>query len=556
MQNTNASGTRTRAAAERARAWREAGLWDETTLFQHVRTHARSRPDSLAVVDAGGRRTTSRAELFETALRLAAHLHRRGVREGDVVSVQLPNQREAVAAAVAIQGLGAIVNPLLPGYRTRELAHVFEVARPKAILTPATHRDFDHRPLVDDVRTRTGVSPWHVVVGSPEGGEREEIGGDVGFHAACREGAAAARPDAPGGDARSVSEVIFTSGTESAPKAILHTEETVGFSLRVAWQDMGLCEDDVVWMPSPIGHSTGFNYGLRMALHFGLPLVLQDRWDARAAIGLVDTFGATYTLAATTFLKDLVDLARAEGRRLSSLRCFGCGGAPVPPALVRYARQVGIGVRRLYGSTEVLVATWNRADSPIACLDETDGRALSQVEVEVRDDAGRPCPAGEPGEIHVRGPNTCVGFLDDPERETRTISDEGWVRSGDLGVLDATGHLTIVGRSKDIVIRGGLNIAPREIEDLILAFPEVVSAAIVGVPDPRLGERCCACLVLRDGAELDLESLTRRLRDQGLATHKLPERLEILDSLPTTASGKIQKFRILERLGGHGKEEA
>ena len=227
----------------------------------------------------------------------------------------------------------------------------------------------------------------------------------------------------------------------------------------------------------------------------------------------------------------------------------GCGGAPVPPELVRRARELGIGVRRLYGSTEVLVATWNRADSPEEKQRETDGRAIRDVEVELRGDDGRRCATGEAGEIFVRGPNTCVGFLNDPEREGRTISEDGWVRSGDLAVLDGEGYLSIVGRSKDIIIRGGLNIAPREVEDLLVGFPEVERAAVVGVADPRLGERCCACVVLRAGESLDLETVVARLREAGLATHKLPERLEALDVLPTTASGKIQKFRILESLG-------
>ena len=220
----------------------------------------------------------------------------------------------------------------------------------------------------------------------------------------------------------------------------------------------------------------------------------------------------------------------------------------MPPDLVTAAREVGIDVRRLYGSTEVLVATWNRADTSLARKRDTDGAPLAHVEVELRDEDGKRCAPGEPGEIFTRGPNTCVGFLDDPEREARTISDDGWVRSGDLATADAQGFVSIVGRRKDIVIRGGLNIAPREVEDLMLAFDEVERVAIVGVPDARLGERCCACVVLRAGAELDLATAVERLRGVGLATHKLPERLERFDALPTTASGKIQKFRIQELL--------
>ncbi len=358
-----------------------------------------------------------------------------------------------------------------------------------------------------------------------------------------------ARPGAqqPG----AVSELIFTSGTEAAPKAIMHTEQTANFSVRVAGEDLGIGEGDVVWMPSPIGHSTGFNYGVRFALYHGLPLVLQDRWDAGVACDLIAARGASYTLASTTFLQDVVAEAERRGdRRLGSMTRFGCGGSPVPPELVRRAAACGIGVLRLYGSTEVLVATWNRPGTPAGQAVNTDGPALRDVEVEVRDENGEVAAPGAAGEIHIRGPNTCVGFYRDPARTAATFGPGGWLRSGDLATMDEDGFLTVVGRKKEIIIRGGLNITPREIEDLLLDFPEVDRAAVVGLPHERLGERVCACVVLAPGAALDFETMVERLRAIGLATFKLPERLEVLDSLPVTASGKVQKFEIVDRLTG------
>lgn len=540
-------GARPRSS-ERAAAYRAAGLWNDETLWARVAMHAERRPDAVAVVDRDGARAHSYGELAADVRAFAAHLRERGVEAGSVVSVQLPNQLEAVVAALATLALGAIVNPLLPGYRRRELEHVFRVARPRAIATPVHYRGFDYAPLVDEVREATGVRAWHVAAAGLDGDDAARECGDASFARACA--AAPAAVDSLGGRADALSEVIFTSGTEAAPKAVLHSEETASFSVRQARIDMEIGPDDVVWMPSPVGHSTGFNYGLRFALHHGLPLVLQDRWSADVALQLVERFRCSYTLAATTFLQDLVERARPllPAKPLASLRCFGCGGAPVPPDLVAAAREVGIDVRRLYGSTEVLVATWNRADTPLERKLHSDGAPLGHVEVELRDDDGKRCAPGEPGEIFTRGPGTCVGFLDDPEREARTISPDGWVRSGDLAVADGDGFISIVGRKKDIVIRGGMNIAPREIEDLMLAFPEVERVAIVGIPDARLGERCCACVVLRAGASLDLATATDRLRATGLATHKLPERLERFDALPTTASGKIQKFKLQEIL--------
>jgi len=290
-------------------------------------------------------------------------------------------------------------------------------------------------------------------------------------------------------------------------------------------------------MPSPLGHSTGFNYGLRFALYHGLPLVLQDRWDAAVAADLVARERCSYTLAATTFLRELVAETARRGARLDVLRCFGCGGAPVPPALVEEAETHGIRALRLYGSTEALVATWNRPDASRDARVHTDGTPMTGVEVELRE-----------GEIFVRGPNTCVGFFADPERTAATFEDEGWVRSGDLATLDRRQQLSIVGRKKELIIRGGMNITPRELEDLVNGFDEVATVAVVGTADERLGEVVCACVVLRPGTALDLETMVARLRAAGVATYKLPQRLEVLTELPTTASGKIQKHEILRRL--------
>jgi cyclohexanecarboxylate-CoA ligase len=492
-----------------------------------------SFPSSIAVIDDAGR--YSYGQLASDAAAVAVGLASLGVSVGSVVSIQLPNRYEAVVAAVATQSLGAVINPLLPNYRARELGNVFATARPLVIFTPAVYRGFDYRPLIDSA---AGPAVQHVVVDGDPGPRASS------FASLLRSGSG----PLGAGTASAVSELIFTSGTEARPKAIMHTEQTTNFSVRVAYDDLGLADGDVVWMPSPIGHSTGFNYGVRMALYHRLPLLLQDRWDGEAALDLVVREGGSYTLAATTFLQDLTEAAARVGARVDSMRCFGCGGAPVPPELVDAAGAVGIGALRLYGSTEVLVGTWNRPSSSAEQRRMTDGVAMSHVEVSVRDDEGIPLEPGTPGELYVRGPNTCVGFFDDPERTAATFDAEGWVRSGDLCTVGDDGYLTVVGRKKEIIIRGGLNIAPREVEDLLVGFVEVERAAVIGLPDDRLGERMCACVVLRSGAALDLATTVERLRAAGLATYKLPERLEVLDALPSTASGKIQKHEIVRAL--------
>ncbi|MCB0997568.1 MAG: AMP-binding protein [Acidimicrobiales bacterium] len=525
---------------ERRATYLDQGWWDGSTLPSVVAAHAQQRPDAVAVTDENGRLTY--AELWADARRVAGWLRGRGVGEGDVVSVQLPNRADTVVLALGVLASGAVINPLLPNYRLRELQHVFSTALPKVIFTPSSYRGFEYAPLVTEATAAAGVSVAHVTVG-----------GRVADLASLADllGNPSHDPDAaelPDRDAAAVSELIFTSGTEATPKAIMHTERTTNGAVRIARDDLALGPDTVVWMPSPVGHSTGFNYGLRLALLLGVPLVLQDVWDPARAVDLVEAHGCTYTLAATTFLADLVAECQRRGVRLDSLDCFGCGGAPVPAPLVRAAAEVGITVLRLYGSTEVLVATWNRAASSAAQRENTDGRAMTACELEVRTDDGAPAGPGEPGEIFVRSPAASIGFFADPERTAATFSPDGWVRSGDLATLDADGHLTIVGRRKEIIIRGGMNITPREIEDLIAELDAVERVAVVGVPDERLGERTCACIVPRGDATVDLDTVVAHLRGRGLATYKLPQQLEVFAQLPTTASGKIQKHEILRQL--------
>ena len=511
-------------------AYFDAGLWTQDTLVAQVRNTSVTEPDRVAVVDQGGQRQVSYADLQRDVNRACHLLAGLGAQPGDVIGVQLPNWYETVVLDLAVLSLGCTLNPMLPIYRSREIGHMLRTAGTKIIVTPDEYRRFSHRAMIESLRADVPGLAHHLVIADP--------GATPDAFRQLLEG----YPDDPfhvGLDAEDVSELMFTSGTEAAPKAIMHTECTANFAVRATATTMGLTDRDVVWIPSPIGHSTGLNFGLRVALYHGLTLVLQDQWDAAQAVRLVHDFQCSYTVAATTFLAGVVAAARESQVDISSMRLFGSGGAPVPAALVEDAAQLGITVLRLYGSTEVFIGSWNRPDSPWQKRVSTDGLPFGGIRIEVRDDQGEPAPG--PGEIFIHGPSTCVGFFEDPERTAATFGPGGWVSSGDLGVLDADGYLTIVGRKKEIIIRGGLNVAPREVEDVISTLPQVASVAVVGLPDDRLGEIGCACVVLAPGASLTLQELTGALREMGVAAYKLPERLEIIDQIPMTATGKIQK---------------
>jgi acyl-coenzyme A synthetase/AMP-(fatty) acid ligase len=292
---------------ERAARYRAAGLWTAATLPEQVCIAAGTIGQAVAVADRLGRGEQpaehTYAELDRHGRMLAAWLTSRGIGRGDVVSVQLPNRYEAVVATVATLSIGAVLNPLLPNYRAHELNYVFTTARPRAFISPARYRGWDYVPMLQELAASTSVRPVHIVADdAAEGGDiclADIIGGS-------------APPDpqtdlAPGGlSAGNVSELIFTSGTEAQPKAIMHTEETANFGARIAFSDLGVGPGQVVWMPSPVGHSTGLNYGVRAALYHGRTLILQDRWDAADAVAMIRRYQCSFTLAATAFLQDLV----------------------------------------------------------------------------------------------------------------------------------------------------------------------------------------------------------------------------------------------------------
>lgn len=526
----------------RRRAYRVAGHWDDSLLAKRVSAFAASQPIREAVVDLKGARRFTYQDLERDSNRIANFLVEERVNIGDVVGAQLPNWYEAVCVYVGVLKVGAVINPMLPNYRARELRHMLGVAKTRVLFTPTVYRGFAYGPLVDSLRSDLPQRLQCIQVPDPEA--------DI---EAFREWLSDF-PDTPPArtvEASQVSALLFTSGTEATPKAVMHTEETANFSIRAVWSALNMTTDDIVWMPSPIGHSTGFNYGVRIALYHGAKLVLQDRWSASDAVALIESEKCTYTSAAATFLRDVVSASRAAGADISSMRLFRSGGAPIPPDLVSAAETCGIKALRIYGSTEFLSVSSNRPDSPLEKRVGTDGYPLDNIEVEIHSDMGQATPTGVPGEIVVRGPNTAVGFFRDPDRTRSTFEPSGWVRSGDIGVIDSDGYLSVVGRKKEIIIRGGLNIAPAEIEQLLAGMPGVLRAAVIGVPDERLGETACAFVVLEPGLRLTLVDVVGHLKARGLATYKFPQRLEQVDELPMTPTGKVQKHVLLSRLQHH-----
>jgi cyclohexanecarboxylate-CoA ligase len=350
---------------------------------------------------------------------------------------------------------------------------------------------------------------------------------------------------APGPD--DICQLAYTSGTTGEPKGVMHTSNTLLCNARDFANRLGLTHADVVLMSSPMAHQTGFWYGLVTTVSLDMTVVLQDVWRPARATEIIRAEGVTFTMASTPFLVDLTAQAEGDPAAFEKFRLFLCAGAPVPRDLVRQAtKAMDARICSGWGMSEIGAITLTSPDDPDERVFETDGSVMPGCELRVVDLAGTPLGPGEEGRLLARACSMFGGYLERPD--LRGLDAEGWFDTGDLARLDAEGYLRITGRSKDIIIRGGENIPVVEVENLIFGHPDVAEVAVVAMPDPRLGERACAFVVTRGGVGLTLAGLNAHLTERGTARTYLPERLEVVDALPRTPSGKIQKFKLREQL--------
>lgn len=527
----------------RSALYRRRGDWRDETIPGLFAAAAARAPEKTAVRDASGA-ALSYAGLAERSARVAGFLAARGVGKGDIVTVCLPNRCETVVAFLAILRLGAVVNPVPVTYGRADLAHVLGKCDSRALIVPDRFRSTDFQALLD------GLEP-----GLLDGRAVLVVGGAPGTGRFGWDEASAAQPISADREtsADDPAAVLFTSGTESRAKGAVHTHNTILFGERALGAALGVSEADVAFMASPISHTTGFMHGFVMTLTTGGTLSLLDIFEGRAAARQMAAHRATWTMGATPFLGDIAAAMAADELRLPDLRYFLCGGAPIPEALARRATDFGLRVLSIYGSTESPPHTMVLPQDPVENAWTTDGRPFPGIEVRIVGEGGRDLAVGEPGEEWSRGPNTFLGYLGEPELTARDLDADGWYHSGDLARMLPDGSLRITGRLKEIIVRGGQNISVREVEDYLMAHPDVLRAAVVGIEHPRLGETGCAVIVPRGAARPTLEELTAFLVEKGVARFKLPERLEVWPELPMNPSGKIQKFIVRQRLAEQGE---
>jgi acyl-CoA synthetase (AMP-forming)/AMP-acid ligase II len=514
------------------------GHWRGRTLALNAAARVRTTPDAVAVIDDALRLTF--AEVWSRAARLATSLERRGLQAGDVISFQLPNWHEAVLINLAAAMKGYVCNPIVPIYRDGEVEFILRDARTKLFIVPSTFRNFDYAAMAERLRPRL-PDLRHVIVA------RGECGAPDGLDALIEDASTAAKPALV--DANEIKLLLYTSGTTGAPKGVLHSSNTLGAELDAVVDTWAIRTTDIVLMPSPVTHITGYLYGLELPFAAGCAVLLMDRWTADAAVSLVAAHRATLTIGATPFLTELVEAAGRQGVTLPSMRLFGCGGSPVPPSVVVQARASlpNCATFRIYGSSEAPTVTLGlRRDDPPELGATTDGRIVNHEVMIVDPVSGTPMAPGAEGEIITRGPEVMLGYTSWDET-CAAFDSNGFFHTGDLGFLSHGEFLTISGRKKDLIIRGGENISAKEIEDILHRHPAILEVAIVAAPHPRLGETPAAFVVLRDDMTIDLATLTGYLDEARLARQKFPEALYVVESLPRTASGKVQKHVLRDR---------
>lgn len=514
---------------ERASQAYARGQWIRETLADALQKAAEQTPQRILLID--GERRIDCATLHTEATALARAMLARAP-TGSVISFMLPNWHEAAVIYLAATLAGMVVNPILPSLRDRELQFILKDVDTRMIFVPGRFRQQECAAMLSRVVAQLDSPPDVVVL-------RGEPGGHIAYESLLRKQAPASFPTR---DPDAVRMILYTSGTTGRPKGVMHSHNSLHALIQQIRNHWLAAPGDRFLVPSPIGHIGGSIYTFEAPLLLGTTAVLMDRWDADEAVRIMDREGCTHMAGATPFLEQILAAARRAGTRVPSLKVFICGGASVPPALIRNAveyfeRAI---VSRVYGSTEVPVTTVgviNRND--VAHAADTDGRAgFADIKLIEHSSA----PSGQ-GEIHARGPQMLVGYLH-TEDENDAFDTEGYFRTGDLARWIDGDHLVVTGRAKDIIIRNGENISPKEVEDLLVSHPQIAEIAIIGLPDARTGERACAVIVPKGTAGPTVASVGEFLDAQRVAKFKFPEQVVLWDALPKNDAGKVLKHQI------------
>ncbi|WP_227983684.1 class I adenylate-forming enzyme family protein [Nocardia spumae] len=512
------------------KSWSRAGYYPDLDLYSQFAAHRARRPDAVAIIDADG--SVDYAELDDLVRRLAAGLRALGVAPDDVVAVQLPNSRLSCVADLAVAALGAVVLPFPVGRGIREAANLLRRSGAVAVIALAEHRGQPCAELIRNMAADLPALRAVVAVG------RHTSRGCVPMHALLApdgSGFVAHRPD-PDGPAR----ILVTSGSEAEPKMVLYSHNALAGGRGAM---MAALHEEPRQMRNmflvPLASAFGSSGTAVTLAAFGATLVLRPGFDPAATLAAIEKARPTHLLGVPTMLRLLLDDPSIRTRDLRSLRAVVVGGSPLDAETARRGRAaLRCPIVNLYGSADGVSCHPGPNEPPERAT--TAGRPNPAVaEIRVVGPQFDPLPAGAVGEIIARGPMSPMCYVGAPELDRTLRTPDGWTRTGDLGSFDSDGYLTITGRSKDVIIRGGLNISPAEVESLLIGHPAITDVVCVPVPDPLYGERLCACVAA--AAPLTLRDITDYLGSTGLEPRKFPERVLQLPGLPLGPAGKVDR---------------
>ncbi|HBV8306540.1 TPA: medium-chain fatty-acid--CoA ligase [Escherichia coli] len=520
---------------QRRAAYRQQGLWGDASLADYWQQTARAMPDKIAVVDNHGASYTYSA-LDHAASCLANWMLAKGIESGDRIAFQLPGWCEFTVIYLACLKIGAVSVPLLPSWREAELVWVLNKCQAKMFFAPTLFKQT--RPVDLILPLQNQLPQLQQIVGVDK---LAPATSSLSLSQIIADNTSLTTAITTHGD--ELAAVLFTSGTEGLPKGVMLTHNNILASERAYCARLNLTWQDVFMMPAPLGHATGFLHGVTAPFLIGARSVLLDIFTPDACLALLEQQRCTCMLGATPFVYDLLNVLEKQPADLSALRFFLCGGTTIPKKVARECQQRGIKLLSVYGSTESSPHAVVNLDDPLSRFMHTDGYAAAGVEIKVVDDARKTLPPGCEGEEASRGPNVFMGYFDEPELTARALDEEGWYYSGDLCRMDEAGYIKITGGKKDIIVRGGENISSREVEDILLQHPKIHDACVVAMSDERLGERSCAYVVLKaPHHSLSLEEVVAFFNRKRVAKYKYPEHIVVIEKLPRTTSGKIQKF--------------
>ncbi|MEK0418806.1 MAG: hypothetical protein RI949_2812 [Pseudomonadota bacterium] len=528
---------------DQAQRYREKGWWKDKTFSQILEPRALETPAREAMSDA--RRRITYGQLWSEVCRFAEFLRRQGVGKGDVVTLQLPNRIEFPVVFFSLELIGAIANKISADFRAVEVDYILKFSRSKAFVCASEFKGFNYIDMIQGLRT--GLPDLSLVICVDD----VSAPGVVSFAQvvnATPEIAVAHRVQMSPMD---VMRMCFTSGTTGNPKGVLHCFNTTLCANEIFNRELGVTQDDVLLDYLPVGLNWGY-CTLVQSVMAGARVVLMERFSAEGALDLIEKEKVSYIPTAPASIVAMLNSKTLGQRDLSSLRIVITGGASAAVETIK-AFQVAVPHAKLvelYGMLETGFHSFTRpSDDPLK-VNGTVGRCVSEMGLRIIDDEGHDVPMGEVGEIAAIGPSVHLGYLNNPQANKEAFTEDGWFRTGDLGqFVDEDHNVRISGRKKEIINRGGKKYFPREVEELLYELPEVVQAAIVGAPDPRLGEKNCLCVILKPGQTLELDTVVSFLKGK-VADYKLPEVLVKLDEFPMTPTGKIRRPELVKQVAG------